>query len=359
MNITYGGLKMRFGRLILSVGLIGCVLFSAIQVSGGEAATVSPKTAEPNAPASEPNGPPPKITVEQPIYDFGYISPGSKNTCEFKFQNNGVGKLIISEITKTCGCTVPTLDKKEYAPGESGAIKVEYHADQGAGIRTRHLYILSNDPVNPRVDLTIKAAIVQKVISEPERIEYTLKGAKACLAEITIKSVDDKPFAITKFESTSDAVTATFDPNQKETKFTLQAKLNPQKMATNTSGRIEIVITHPDCTSVTIPFSILSRFRADPPSINVLNSEPGKVVKKELWILDNYEQDFEIASINVSQGIIKVLGQEKMGNRYKIDLEITPPPAQNTARMFTDALTITTKDGEVINVACRGFYVRK
>jgi hypothetical protein len=218
---------------------------------------------------------------------------------------------------------------------------------------------LSNDTVNPRVDLTIKAAIVQKVVSEPERLEYTLKGAKAGVAEITIKSVDEKPFAITKFESTSDAVTTSFDPNQKAAKFTLQTKLDPQKIGTNSSGRIEVVVTHPDCTSVTIPFSILSRFRADPPSINVLNSEPGKTVKKELWILDNYEQDFEIASVNSSQGIIKVLGQEKLGNRYKLDLEITPPSAQNTARMFTDTLSITTKDGEKIDIACRGFYVRK
>jgi hypothetical protein len=356
MNITFGGSKMRFGRLILGFGLIICVSGLA---AVGTTASETPAAVAPAAPAVEPNGPPPKIFVEQSTYDFGYVSPGSTNSCEFKFQNKGVGKLVISEITKTCGCTVPTLDKKEYAPGEGGAIKVEYHADQGAGIRTRHLYILSNDPVNPRVDLTIKAAIVQKVVCEPERLEYTLKGAKAGVAEITIKSVDDKPFAISKFESTSDAVTASFDPNQKETKFTLQAKLDPQKIGANTSGRIEVVVTHPDCTSVTIPFSILSRFRADPPSINVLNSEPGKVVKKELWILDNYEQDFEITSVTAGQGIIKVLGQEKMGNRYKLDLEITPPAAQNTARMFTDTLSITTKDGEIINIACRGFYVRK
>jgi len=344
---------MRFGRLVLCVGLIICVNgLAAVAATAPEANVVS-------TPAAEPNGPPPKIVVEQPVFDFGYVSPGSKSTCEFKFKNTGVGKLVISEITKTCGCTVPTLDKKEYAPGEGGSISIEYHADQGAGIRTRHLYILSNDPVNPRVDLTIKAAIVQKVVCEPERLEYTLKGAKAGVADITIKSVDDKPFAITKFESTSDAVTASFDPNQKETKFVLQAKLDPQKIGANTSGRIEVVVTHPDCTSVTIPFSILSRFRADPPSINVLNSEPGKVVKKELWILDNYEQDFEIASVTAGQGIIKVLSQEKMGNRYKLELEITPPAAQNTARMYTDTLSIDTKDGEKITVACRGFYVRK
>jgi hypothetical protein len=363
---------MKSGRLILSVGIIGCVLFLqgwfAAQVLGEEKPASAPVTgsaaagqqtpAQPPA-TPEPNGPPPKISFEQPIHDFGAIAPGSTGTCEFKFQNKGAGTLAISDITKTCGCTVPELAKKQYAPAEEGVVKVTYNADRSPGIRTRNLYVLSNDPCNPRVELTVRAVIVQKVVFEPEQLDYKLKGDKAGVAELTIHSSDEQPFTITKFEATAEAVTANFDPNQKAAKFVLQTKIDSQKMGTNGSGRIEITLTHPECTSLAVPFSILSRFRADPLTINVLDAEPGKAVQKELWVLNNYDEDFEIASATSKEGVIKVVSQEKLGNRYKFNLEITPPPAKNTARMFTDTLSISTKDGEKIDVICRGFYRRK
>jgi hypothetical protein len=55
-----------------------------------------------------------------------------------------------------------------------------------------------------------------------------------------------------------------------------------------------------------------------------------------------------------------VVSQEKIGNRYKFNLEITPPePRSSSKRMFTDTFSILTKDGAKIDVACRGFYQRQ
>ena len=307
----------------------------------------------------EPNGPPPKITFEQPVHDFGLVAPGSVQNCEFNFKNEGPGKLIISDVSKTCGCTVFTLEKKEYAPGEKGTLKVQFSADKGAGTRTRHLYVFSNDPVNQKVELTIKAAIAQKVIFEPDRLEYKLKGDNAGVAELTIRSLDEQPFAITKFDATAEAVTANFDPARKAAKFVLQTKVDPNKMGASSTGRIEITLTHPECSSITVPFSVLAPFRVDPPAINVLNAEPGEKIQRELWVLNNYDEDFEIVSAVSSQGIVKVVSQEKLGHRYKLNLEITCPEQKGAARMFSDTLTLTMKDGEKINVTCRGFFRRQ
>jgi hypothetical protein len=363
---------MKSGRFILTVGIIGCVLFLqgwfAAQTIAEETPSSTPAT-EPAAagqqvpaqpPATpEPNGPPPTIFFEQTTHDFGNIAPGSNKTCEFNFENRGKGKLIISEVTKTCGCTVPELEKNEYAPGEGGILKVQYHADSGAGARTRQMYVFSNDKEHPRVELILKAMITKNVICEPAQLDYTLKGKNAGLAELTIRSLDDQPFEITGFKATSDAVAVNFTPGQKAAKFVLQTRIDTQKLAPSSNGRIEINVTYPDVGTVTVPFSVLSRFRADPPAINVLNAESGKVIQKELWVLNNYDEDFDIASAASKEGFIKVAKQEKLGNRYKLTLEITPPATSVAVRMFTDTLSIGTKDGEKVNIACRGFYLRK
>jgi len=58
----------------------------------------------------------PSLSFEKTVYDLGDVGQGTKNTCEFRFTNTGRGLLKIGQISRTCGCTVFHLDKKEYAP---------------------------------------------------------------------------------------------------------------------------------------------------------------------------------------------------------------------------------------------------
>jgi hypothetical protein len=309
---------MKVGRLSLITGIISSVLVLQCWFAGqamGAGASASKPAVEPNA--AEPNGPAPRIVFEQTTHDYGAVAPGSISPCKFKFKNKGAGVLKISDVTKTCGCTVPTLEKKEYAPGEEGTIDVVYSADRTSGPRVRHLYVLSNDPDNPRVELTIKASIAQKLVCDPEKLDYTIRGDKAGTLDLTIRSVDDQNFAITAFNATGDAVSTNFDPNQKAVKFVLKTKIDIQKTGINSSGRIEITTSHPECPTITVPFSVLPRFKVDPATINILNAEAGKSVERELWLLNNYSEDFEIASATSREGIIKVRSQEKIGNRCK------------------------------------------
>ena len=62
----------------------------------------------------------PHISFENKVFDLGDVGQGTKNTCEFRFTNTGRGLLKIGNISRTCGCTVFHLDKKEYAPNETG-----------------------------------------------------------------------------------------------------------------------------------------------------------------------------------------------------------------------------------------------
>jgi len=56
----------------------------------------------------------PKISFEQTVFDLGSVGRDTKNTCEFRFTNTGRGLLKIGNISRTCGCTVFHLDKKQY-----------------------------------------------------------------------------------------------------------------------------------------------------------------------------------------------------------------------------------------------------
>jgi hypothetical protein len=92
----------------------------------------------------------PSICFEKTVCDLGEVGQGTKNTCEFRFTNTGRALLKIGKISRTCGCTVFHLDKKEYAPKETGTIKVIYMTGRATGPTQKSIYVPTNDKTNPR-----------------------------------------------------------------------------------------------------------------------------------------------------------------------------------------------------------------
>ncbi len=307
----------------------------------------------------EVNEPGPEITFESLIYDYGEIGAGTRNSCKFDFKNTGESLLRISNVNAPCGCTVPQLAKKEFAPGESGTLTVIYRPGNSAGTATKRLYVNSNDKAKPRVGLTIKAKVVMKVDHSPERLNLLLKGENAGCPEITLKSRDNLAFAITGFKSTGDSITADFDPSVKAASFVLKPKTDMQKLRKGLRGQVEISLTHPECKKVIIIFDTLAEFKVDPRVVYVREAEPQKPVTKKVWVLSNYGEDIEVDSTSSRNGTIKVLAREKILNGYQFELQITPPVSESKRRVFTDVFYVQLKDAPKLQITCYGIYSRK
>jgi len=305
----------------------------------------------------------PAITFKEVVHDFGDIGPGSENVCEFEFANTGDKLLRITKVSKTCGCTPYTLAKKNYRPGESGTLKVKYNASSHPGRTKKTLKVYSDDKKNSEVELVIKANIVEKISYLPKNIDFVLNKENAGCPEITISSLDGEPFSIKGFEvrwnskSAEGGITADYDPSVESTTFVLKPKVNIEELEKGTRGYIEIALTHPEGEAVTIPFSLLPRFKTTPQSLIVYKAEAEKSVTKEVWVLSNYDEDFEVESTSTEKGAIKVLSSEKIDHRYKFELEVTPPAVQEgQKKFFTDQFFINIKGGEKLKITCRLFY---
>jgi hypothetical protein len=297
--------------------------------------------------------------MEMTLYDFGEVGIRSVNTCHFKFANIGKGLLVIKNIKSTCGCAVPELPKKEYAPGQSGSLEVRYSAPAEEGNIIRHLYVQSNDKKNPEVELVLKAKIVAKVKYEPENLKLSFKEQNAGCPPIKLKSTDGQLFAITSFKSTADCITVDFDPNAKAAEFTLQPKVDIEKLRKTLNGGISIGLTHPQCDQVNLFFGALPAFKINPPTIMILKAQPQSCITREVWVLNNYNEPFEIESVLSQKGMIKLKSQERHDNGYKLVLEITPPVfggAVKKIRLFSDTAYVKIKNGETLEINCRGFF---
>ncbi len=305
----------------------------------------------------EPNAPVGHIKFDTMVHDFCEVSPDSINNCSFKFTNTGPGKLIITETRGTCKCTIPELPKKEYNTGESGEITVSFHAPVYAGPTSQNINVVSNDPENPRAELTIRADVVSKVRITPDIMNLSLLDANnGGAVPITIKSIDNQKFAITSIISDGEVFSVPFDPNQKSDTHILYPKVNIENLGRYLSGQLVFNIDHPNCKFVRVQYNCLKEFEASPSVIIIRDAEPNKLQVRAIYLVSNYNQPINIESITADKGLVKVISKEQTEHRYKIDVQITPPPRQGQARVFSDTLRIKIKDKPEISIACRGFY---
>ncbi len=298
-----------------------------------------------------------RIKVENPIVDLGVMGPNKSYTAQFKFSNIGSGKLIISKVESTCSCSVPDLIKLEYAPGESGIVNVTYHSSAYAGPVEKHLYILSNDSTNPRAEITIKGSTELAVVAEPMKLQLFLNKDNAGAAPINLKSKDGKSFAIQSITSSRNVISVDFDPKVEKTEFVLQPKVNITALKENSTGSLSVRLSHPDCDSVSLVYEALTIYDISRPRIILQNAEPGQTVSRDVYIKNNYNEEFSIASVTCQNNYMKITSQEKQGSSIKLMIDITVPPQTSAVKRYiTDKLDIKTSDGELLTIHCSGWY---
>ncbi len=298
----------------------------------------------------------PRITFEKVTHDFGHVGLGSINFCEFKFTNTGDAILKIDEIKETCSCTVHDLKKKEYAPGESGIITVGYAADSQLGNMLKQLYVFSNDPSNPQIELLVKANHAASVDFEPKKLDLLLMHENANCPKIEIVSLDNRPFSITGFTSTGNCITADFNPSVKSSQFVLEPKVDMNLLGKYVDGRFDISLSHPQCKAITGTYSAPPRFTTNPRTVTVNEAYPGEKIVKSVKIVSNYNEKFNIQPILSGKGIVNVVDQKAIQNGYELQLEITPPKAEEQTRTFTDIFGVNLQGIGTLRIDCKGFY---
>jgi hypothetical protein len=117
----------------------------------------NPNTANGKADASQL----PVITFTEVEHDFGIIMEGETVSFDFKFKNTGKTDLVITEVSSSCGCTVPSYPKTAIRPGQEGSVKVAFNSRGKKGYQTKSVVVLANTQPNA-TQLRIKAQIAKQ-----------------------------------------------------------------------------------------------------------------------------------------------------------------------------------------------------
>ncbi|RPD98239.1 DUF1573 domain-containing protein [Aureibaculum marinum] len=124
---------------------IGCISFSI------NAQETTVKEADPNAP---------KFKFATKDVDYGTIEQHADGLRKLKFSNVGKSPLIISSVSSSCGCTVPSFPKEPIMPGDSAEISVKYDTNR-IGKITKSITITSNAD-RPRIVIPVRGTVTKE-----------------------------------------------------------------------------------------------------------------------------------------------------------------------------------------------------
>ena len=199
----------------------------------------------------------PRIDFTETTFDFGAIYQNEEVTHVFVFRNTGDAALQIEEVKSTCGCTVAMPETRQLPPATESTLRVTFRSGTFRDRVTKHVYVDSNDPSQPRVTLTIQGVVKVEVEVEPRGI-YLGQGIKVGeTAERTIEltPVEVKSFKITGI--TADSPTVQVGKPQplpdKRPGYRLTVIFGPLDQPGRVNARITVTTDLPHTKQIVIP----------------------------------------------------------------------------------------------------------
>lgn len=143
----------------------------------------------------------PRLSVVEPVKEFGTVPRGDKLDWTFIVKNMGDADLKIIAARPSCGCTVADFDKV-IRPGQSGKVTAHVDTANFAGPIAKVVTLDTNDPSTPSAQLTIHAIVKPYVEANPAGfVRFNMLQGDTDVQTVTLYSEETEPFEIVKVES--------------------------------------------------------------------------------------------------------------------------------------------------------------
>jgi hypothetical protein len=193
-------------RIVMAFALlvsVGCTAFAAEAPKAAKNDKEKSESAANSAATPEKAG---RLTIVEPVKDYGEVPKGDKLDWAFVIKNTGDADLQILAAKPGCGCTVADFDKV-IKPGETGKVTAHVDTTNFAGPISKTISIETSDPSTPEAVLTIHATVKPYVEAFPAGfVRFNMLQGDAETQSVTLYSDEEEPFEISKIETPGDYV---------------------------------------------------------------------------------------------------------------------------------------------------------
>lgn len=144
---------------------------------------------------------PKAIVVNGARYDFGTIDRFASDSHEFEILNGGDEPLSLVIGKSTCKCTKFATEKDALAPGEKTKVKLEWTVKTGDPMFEQSAELITNDPANNPLQLTIHGAVVDTVRADRSQLSLgDVSANEPQTFRMRIHTYRDHELAIEKYQ---------------------------------------------------------------------------------------------------------------------------------------------------------------
>jgi len=146
-----------------------------------------------------------QLKWENPEQTFTAKPQDKVIVAKFRFTNVGTTSLKITDLRPSCGCTTALLEKKEYAPGESGEIEAKFKFDGRRGHQEKWI-VVTTDWVPPQPTILRFAVNIPEAITiQPELVVWRV-GDQLKPKMVRIAVPDEIPAKVVSVQADNAAV---------------------------------------------------------------------------------------------------------------------------------------------------------
>lgn len=270
----------------------------------------------------------PNIQFEQRFYDFGVAGPQEEIPYEYRFKNTGTGILKIGKIRASCGCIATAPCTKTVPPRGTGVLKVLFKTGKYKGRQTKTIFVDSNDPDEPSIELKISGVVKTEFTLEPECLYFrnVVKGEEVKKSFRFIQFGEDR-LVLKRVEANKDFFSTSFQglKDERHKGFLIDIHLAPEARV----GRFSEVITlhsnlkrHPRI-DVPIWGDVLGKIRVHPGSLSLGSIKKGAYAAKKIELTAIGEHDFKVVKTESSVPFISMdVSKSENGGGFEITLKV-------------------------------------
>jgi hypothetical protein len=312
---------------------------------------------------------PPVLVLAETSFDFGTVFKGEEVIHKFTVENTGGSDLLLNKIKPSCGCTYVDHDKK-IAPGAKGIVTLKVNTSKlRPGKQAKRADIFSNDPKNPKQQVTIKGVISTAFKAEPAAPRFEiLRGVKSTQI-VKLTKTSKMEFKIKEVKTQNQRVAVELKEIKADQEYELLVTANPDEDNKNPylSDRIIIEVEGADGRTMSQDIPVTIRFKdivsVTPRTlyfrrneVKPLREKKVPTITKVVTVKSEGGEDhvFKITGVEVTEKAFKTkLETVKEGKEYKITVELDALPEDATVRSLKSDLKITTDEPSKPEISMR------
>ena len=274
-------------------------------------------------PKPEASGP--DLRFDAYSFDFGFIEEGKQVGHTFAYENKGNEELVISKAETSCTCTQAFLPKEQrIPPGGKGELVVGFDGTGRQGGQSETVYVSSNDPISPVVQLEIGGVIkpIRLPISVRNLHFGTVKKGEGAKREIVITDPGDGSLAVNEVTSDSSFVKVSLTRNDKPgLVYLVTAELKPGTPVGELKGKLKVSTNHPREPIVEVPVAadVVGDVEASPNQFFLGLLKKGQTASKTITLSTTSDKPLVIRKMDSPFDYVTITAlPEIRGKKYSV-----------------------------------------